>query len=197
MLLKSRPSGIDYLIVGLGNPGLEYEKTRHNIGFHCLDVLCENLHISCNRMKFNSYLGDGEIGQKRCLFLKPLTYMNLSGEAVAAVMRFYKLQPEQLIVIYDDISLDVGRMRIRLKGSAGGHNGIKNIIEQLGSDVFSRIKIGVGQKPHPDYDLKNWVLGKFPPEQNSAVQAVIRRAADAAICLVQQGADAAMSRYNN
>lgn len=197
MLLKSRPSGIDYLIVGLGNPGLEYEKTRHNIGFHCLDALCENLHISCNRMKFNSYLGDGKIGQKRCLFLKPLTYMNLSGEAVAAVMRFYKLQPEQLIVIYDDISLDVGRMRIRLKGSAGGHNGIKNIIEQLGSDVFSRIKIGVGQKPHPDYDLKNWVLGKFPPEQNSAVQAVIRRAADAAICLVQQGADAAMSRYNN
>lgn len=193
--LFSKPA-VDYLIVGLGNPGLEYEKTRHNLGFRCLDVLCEKQGVCLNRVRFNGRFATGSIGQQRCLFLQPQTYMNNSGEAVAAAMRFYKLKPEQLLVIFDDISLPVGRIRIRQKGSAGGHNGVKSIIQLLGSDAFSRIKIGCGQKPTPEYDLADWVLGKFSPEEEKQLQEVLPRAANAAAFLVENGAEAAMSQFN-
>ena len=189
-------STVDYLIVGLGNPGLEYEKTRHNLGFRCMDVLCEQQDIALNKVKFNARFAAGSLGAKRCLFLKPQTYMNNSGESVAAAMRFYKLRPEQLLVIFDDISLPVGRLRIRQKGSAGGHNGVKSIIELLGSDAFLRIKIGCGQKPTPAYNLADWVLGKFPPEDEKIIQQVLPCAAEAAACVVEKGAEAAMGRDN-
>ncbi len=189
-------STVDYLIVGLGNPGLEYEKTRHNLGFRCMDTLCEQQGIALERVKFNARFAAGSLGAKRCLFLKPQTYMNNSGESVAAAMRFYKLHPEQLLVIFDDISLPVGRLRIRQKGSAGGHNGIKSIIELLGSDAFLRIKIGCGQKPTPAYNLADWVLGKFPPEDEKIIQQVLPRAAEAVVCVVEKGVESAMGRYN-
>lgn len=197
MLFQSAKNKIDYIIVGLGNPGLTYEKTRHNVGFRCIDELSRAEQIPCDRAKFQAQFGLGEIAGKRCLLLKPQTFMNNSGEAVAAAMRFYKLEPRQLLVISDDISLPVGRLRIRQKGSAGGHNGLKSIIALLGTDTFARVKIGVGQKPHPDYDLADWVLGKFPPAEEKAVSEVLQKAAEAVTCYVKNGAEAAMSRYNS
>ena len=189
-------STVDYLIVGLGNPGLEYEKTRHNLGFRCMDVLCEQQDIALNKVKFNARFAAGSLGAKRCLFLKPQTYMNNSGESVAAAMRFYKLRPEQLLVIFDDISLPVGRMRIRQKGSAGGHNGLKSIIACLGTDAFPRIRIGVGAPPHPDYDMPDWVLGTFRGEDKTAMDDAAVRAAEACAVYIRDGADRAMSRFN-
>lgn len=197
MLFQSAKNKIDYIIVGLGNPGLSYEKTRHNVGFRCIDELSSSERIPCERTKFQAQFGLGEIAGKRCLLLKPQTFMNNSGEAVAAAMRFYKLEARQLLVISDDISLPVGRLRIRQKGSAGGHNGLKSIISLLGTDAFARVKIGVGQKPHPDYDLADWVLGKFSPKEEKNVLEVLHKAAEATVCYVKNGAEAAMSRYNS
>lgn len=159
MFFKSNQS-IDYIVVGLGNPGSKYQNTRHNIGFEALDYIAEKNNVSVTKSKFSALYGVLETDGKKIMLLKPQTFMNLSGEAVVQAAKFYKVPTENIIVIFDDISLDVGKMRIRQKGSAGGHNGIKSIIAHIGQD-FPRIKIGVGQKPHPDYDLADWVLGKF------------------------------------
>ncbi len=159
MFFKSNQN-IDYIVVGLGNPGSKYQNTRHNIGFETLDYIAEKNNVSVTKAKFSALYGVWETDGKKIMFLKPQTFMNLSGEAVMQAAKFYKVPAENIIVIYDDISLDVGKMRIRQKGSAGGHNGIKSIISHIGQE-FPRIKMGVGQKPHPDYDLADWVLGKF------------------------------------
>lgn len=194
---KKGPTGsFDYLIVGLGNPGLQYEKTRHNVGFRAVDKLCDELGTKCDRSKFKSLYTDAKIGDKRVLVLKPQTYMNNSGQAVTQAMSFYKIPIGKVIVISDDVTLDVGRLRIRAKGSAGGHNGLKDIIELSGSEEFPRIKIGCGKKPHPDYDIKDWVLGKFPKQEEKAIEEVISLAADAAICMVKTDIQTAMNRYN-
>ena len=194
---KKGPTGsFDYLIVGLGNPGLQYEKTRHNVGFRAVDKLCDELGTKCDRSKFKSLYTDAKIGDKRVLILKPQTYMNNSGQAVTEAMKFYKIPIGKVIVISDDVTLDVGRLRIRAKGSAGGHKGLNDIIELSGSEEFPRIKIACGKKPHPDYDMKDWVLGKFPKQEEKAIEEVISLAADAAICMVKTDIATAMNRYN-
>ena len=194
---KKAPSGsFDFLIVGLGNPGLQYEKTRHNVGFRAVDKLCEELGTKCDRSKFKSLYADAKIGDKRVLILKPQTYMNNSGQAVTEAMKFYKIPIGKVIVISDDVTLDVGRLRIRAKGSAGGHNGLKDIIELGGSEEFPRIKIGCGKKPHPDYDIKDWVLGKFPKQDEKVIEESISLAADAALCMIKTDIQTAMNRYN-
>lgn len=189
-------SGFDMMIVGLGNPGLEYDGTRHNIGFAAMDAICQKYECECKKMKFSAYMGDAEIGGKRVLLLKPLTYMNNSGTAVGEASRFYKIDPQNILVMYDDISLDPGVIRIRRKGSAGGHNGIKDIIQVLGRDDFPRIKIGVGAKPHPDYDLKDWVLSKFRPEDKEKVQTSLDNTVKAVNELLSRGIDSAMNKYS-
>ena len=189
-------SGFDMMIVGLGNPGLQYEKTRHNIGFMAMDALCKKYECECKKMKFSAYVGDAVIGNKRVLLLKPLTYMNNSGSAVGEAARFYKIAPENILVMFDDISLEPGTVRIRRKGSAGGHNGIKDIIEVLGSDNFPRIKLGVSAKPHPDYNLKDWVLGKFKAEDKEKVEASLETAVKAVNELLSRGIDSAMNKFS-
>ncbi|MBQ3562507.1 MAG: aminoacyl-tRNA hydrolase [Clostridia bacterium] len=194
---KKGPTGsFDYLIVGLGNPGLQYEKTRHNVGFRAVDKLCDELGTKCDRSKFKSLYTDAKIGDKRVLILKPQTYMNNSGQAVTEAMKFYKIPIGKVIVISDDVTLDVGRLRIRAKGSAGGHNGLKDIIELGGSEEFPRIKIGCGKMPHPDYDIKDWVLGKFPKQDEKVIEESISLAADAALCMIKTDIQTAMNRYN-
>ena len=160
---------ITHIIVGLGNPGEKYRITRHNAGFLMMDYLAERAGIRVDRSKFKALVGDGEIAGKRVLLMKPQTFMNLSGEAVAEAARFYKIPPENFLVFSDDISLDVGRMRLRQKGSDGGQNGLKNIILQLSSDAFPRLRFGVGKKPHPDYDLASWVLSEFTKDEQKAI----------------------------
>lgn len=191
------PSGpVEYIIVGLGNPGTKYENTRHNAGFMALDTLAEDIGADVKRLKFKSLTADVSINGVHCLLMKPTTFMNNSGEAVVEALNFYKLTTERLVVIYDDISMDVGRTRIRGKGSDGGHNGIKSIIYLTGSDVFPRIKIGVGAKPHPDYDLADWVLGMFPKEQGEALETAFKNAAEAAKLIVSGKMNEAMNKYN-
>ena len=152
---------ISFVIVGLGNPGNQYIHTRHNTGFLAIDYICKKYGAKVNRSAHKGFVGDAVIAGKRVLLVMPQTFMNLSGESVRACLDYYKLTNENLIVIYDDVSLDVGRLRVRRDGSAGGHNGIKSIIEHLDTNVFPRVKVGVGQKPHPDYDLASWVLSEF------------------------------------
>ena len=152
---------ISFVVVGLGNPGNQYIHTRHNTGFLAIDYICKKYGAKVNKASFKGLVGEAEIAGKRVLLVKPQTFMNLSGECVCAVLDYYKLTNENLMVIYDDVSLDVGRLRVRRDGSAGGHNGIKSIIEHLDTNVFPRVKVGVGQKPHPDYDLASWVLSEF------------------------------------
>ena len=199
MFLKKKvfkTGNFDFLIVGLGNPESKYDGTRHNIGFRALDNLAEDLGVGFSKMKFKSVMAECNIGDSRCLLCKPQTYMNNSGEAVTEIMRFYKLEPQQVIIVFDDVSLDVGRLRIRRDGSHGGHNGIRSIIDLSGSNAFPRIKIGVGQKPHPDYDLAAWVLGKFDKKDSDTLNKVIDDTVSAIKVLVKNGVDAAMSRYN-
>lgn len=186
----------DLLLVGLGNPGIEYENTRHNVGFRAMDAFCEKNNAKCDKMKYNSYMGEYRTDSKRILLLKPLTYMNNSGEAVGEVARFYKIPADRILVMFDDISLEPGIIRIRRKGSAGGHNGLKDIIAHLGSDEFMRIKIGVGAKPHPDYDLKDWVLGKFSPEQAEDIENALKNTVKAVNELINRGIDSAMNKYS-
>ena len=164
-MLFQRNKGGDWLIVGLGNPGAKYWNTRHNVGFAAMDALADSLHTRVDRVKFQGLTGTAELDGKKLILLKPTTYMNLSGQAVSAAARFYKIPPEHILVMFDDISLEPGRIRVRKEGSAGGHNGVKSIISSLGSQAFPRIKIGVGAKPHPDYDLADWVLSVFPLSQ--------------------------------
>ena len=188
---------VEFIVCGLGNPGTQYENTRHNTGFMALDTLAEKLGADVKRLKFKSLTADVNISGKHCLLMKPTTFMNNSGEAVVEALNFYKLPPENLLVMYDDISLDVGRVRIRKKGSDGGHNGIKSIIYLTGSDTFPRIKIGVGAKPNPDYDLAAWVLGMFPKEQGEQLESALERAAEAAQLIVAGKTDEAMNKYNS
>lgn len=155
---------ISHVVVGLGNPGAQYLHTRHNAGFLAIDYICKKYGATVNRSAHKGLVGEATIAGKRVILVKPQTFMNLSGECVRAVLDFYKISPDNLIIIYDDISLPVGRLRVRRDGSAGGHNGIKSILEHLGTKTFPRIKIGVGEKPHPDYDLASWVLSEFSAE---------------------------------
>lgn len=195
-MLFSKKAGGEFLVVGLGNPGSKYWNTRHNVGFAALDALAEQLHARVDRVKFQGLTGQAELEGRKLILLKPTTYMNLSGQSVAAAAKFYKIPPEHILVMFDDISLDLGRLRVRKNGSAGGHNGVKSIISSIGSQEFPRIKIGVGAKPHPDYDLADWVLSVFPYDQREAMAETYRRAAQAAITLITQGPDAAANLFN-
>ena len=167
---------VSFVIAGLGNPGNQYIHTRHNTGFLAIDYICKKYGAKVNRSAHKGLVGDVVIAGKRVLLVKPQTFMNLSGECVRAVLDYYKLSNEDLIVIYDDVSLDVGRLRVRRDGSAGGHNGIKSMIEQLGTNVFPRVKVGVGQKPHPDYDLASWVLSEFSEKELETLDPVFETA---------------------
>ena len=190
------PGPVDFMIVGLGNPGKQYENTRHNAGFLAVDTIAQKHHTDIKRIKFKGLVGECSLGGKKALLLKPSTFMNLSGQSVREAMQFYKLPPEKVLVIFDDINLEPGKLRIRRKGSDGGHNGMKNIIYLSGSDQFPRIKLGVGKKPHPDYDLADWVLGKFQGEDKKAIDQAVKRAADAVECILAEGIDRGMSRFN-
>ncbi len=185
-----------FLIVGLGNPGRDYVGTRHNMGFEAIDAICAKFGITINKEKFRAQVGEGRIAGEKVMVIKPQTYMNLSGESVREFRDFYKLEPEEILVIYDDISLPTGKMRIRERGSAGGHNGIKNIIYQLGTDVFPRIKIGVGKPDHPDFDCKDYVLGKFSKEETEVLIKTVVRAADAVETFIKDGTGKAMNQFN-
>ena len=187
----------DWLIVGLGNPGKRYAFTRHNAGFLCLDYFAEKQNVKIDRLKFQSLLGEVRLSGKRCLLMKPQTFMNNSGEAVRDAAQFYKIDPAHMLVLFDDISLDPGRMRIRRKGTDGGHKGIKSIIYHLGADDFPRIKIGVGTKPHEDYDLADWVTSPFSKEELQTLRDVAEKTADAIALIVNGEIDEAMSRYNS
>ncbi|MBQ7580833.1 MAG: aminoacyl-tRNA hydrolase [Clostridia bacterium] len=187
----------DYLIVGLGNPGTKYQFTKHNAGFMCLDLFADDHGLKINKLKFKSLLTDCRIGSKRCILLKPQTFMNNSGEAVRDCADFYKIPPERIIVIFDDVSLDLGRIRIRRKGSAGGHNGIKSIIYHLNSDEFQRVKIGVGKKPDEDWDLADWVLKPFTKEELLEMRKTAQDTENIIELMVEDKTEEAMAKYNS
>ena len=187
-----------FIIAGLGNPTLQYEGTRHNVGFDVIDMLADRYNISVDGRKGRALVGKGIIEGQKVLLVKPQTYMNLSGESLRELVNYYKIDEEhELLVIYDDISLDVGQLRIRKKGSAGGHNGIKNIIYLSGKDTFPRIKMGVGKKPRPDYNLADWVLSRFTQQEQQAMEEAAKRAAQAAELMVQGKIDQAMNQFNS
>ena len=186
----------EFIISGLGNPGKEYEYSRHNAGFLCIDILCNEYSFSVDRLKYRALIGTVSIEGHNCLVMKPQTFMNNSGEAIKEAADFYKIPPEKVIVIFDDISLSTGTLRIRLKGSAGGHNGIKSIIWQLNSDNFPRLKIGVGDRKDPDSDLKDYVLGKFSKEDIETIKETMKRAVKAIALMVQGDCSGAMNKYN-
>lgn len=192
------PQGaVEYIICGLGNPGTQYEGTRHNIGFMTIDTLCDKYKLDCKKLRFKSLTCDAMISGKRCLIMKPTTFMNNSGEAVTEAMSFYKIPPERTIIVFDDISLEPGKLRIRRKGSDGGHNGIKSIIYLSGSDMFPRIKMGVGAKPHPDYNLADWVLGHFKKEQAEALETAMDNAVSSIELMVGAKMNEAMNKFNS
>ena len=193
---KEEALPVTHLVVGLGNPGKDYVKTRHNAGFMAIDHIAGKCGVTINKLKFRALIAEANIAGKRVLLMKPETFMNSSGEAIGEACAFYKIPPENVIVLHDEISFDAGLFRIRRKGSAGGHNGLKSIIEHLGSDGFPRIKIGVGQKPSPDYDLVDWVLGKFPKEAEAAIGARLDDIHSASELIVRGEIDLAMNRYS-
>ena len=195
MFFKSS-GGASWLLVCLGNPGEKYENTRHNVGYMVADEIGERCRSPIQKLRFKALTDVVTISGQKVLVMKPVTYMNLSGEAVRPAADFYKIPPDHVLVISDDTALAVGRLRIRRGGSAGGHNGLKNIIQHLGTDQFPRIRVGVGEKPHPDYDLADWVLGRFTGEDKKAMDAAVKRAADAVECLLAEGPDRAMNRFN-
>ena len=191
------PSGSpEFLIVGLGNPGREYEYTRHNAGFLTLDRIAVEQNIEIKKLKYKALLGDTVIGGHRCLLVKPQTFMNNSGEAVRDIANFYKIPPEKIIVIFDDISLPCGKLRIRRKGTDGGHNGIKSIIYHLNSDNFPRIKVGIGAKPHPDYNLADWVLSTFSKDDMELLMQAIQKSCDVLPDILDGNIDKAMNKAN-
>lgn len=185
-----------WLIVGLGNPGKEYARTRHNCGFRALDILADKLACKVDKGKFQGLYGQCSYRSKKLLLLKPQTYMNLSGRSVLQLSAYFNVPPQRIIVMFDDISLEPGRLRIRSDGSAGGHNGIKSIISELGTQDFPRVKIGVGSKPTPEYVLADWVLSSFSAQEEKALIPALERAADAALCIMEQGVPEAANRYN-
>ena len=188
---------IEYIIAGLGNPGKKYEKTRHNAGFMALDLLAKKEGFAFKKAKFQSLIADEVIGGKRCLIMKPQTMMNLSGEAIIEAANYYNIPDENIIIIYDDVSLDVGKIRVRRKGSAGGHNGIKSIISCLGSENFPRVKIGVGKKPTADYDMVKWVLGEISPDKQAEFYDKLINAVGATEEIISDGVDKAMNDFNS
>ena len=194
MFLKS--SGCDWMLVGLGNPGREYEKTRHNVGFRVTDLVSGQLKTKIDRLKFQALTRLVNYNGMKVLLVQPQTYMNASGAAVSALASYYKVKPERILVIFDDISLPVGRIRVRKDGSAGGHNGIKSIIQSLGTAQFPRVKVGVGAKPHPDYDLADWVLSKFSAQEEKDLAPALDHAAQAALMVLDQGTEKAASAFN-
>jgi PTH1 family peptidyl-tRNA hydrolase len=195
---KEKSSGnVDFLIVGLGNPGKKYETTRHNAGFMCIDKFSQEENVDVKKVKFHALIGECYIEGHKVIVMKPQTMMNNSGQAIKECATFYKIPPENIIVIYDDISLEPGKLRIRRKGSAGGHNGIKSIIAHLGSENFPRVKIGVGAKPHPNYDLVDWVLGSFPKDQLKLINESCENAYNAIKIIMNADIDGAMSKYNS
>ena len=196
MFFKKKESAYDWLIVGLGNPGLQYEKTRHNAGFMVIDALAEKYGAGFPKRKYDALIGECKIGDNRIMLVKPQTFMNLSGKAVTAICSFYKIPYDKVIVMFDDVSLDVGKIRVRRKGSDGGHNGIKDIIELSGTSDIPRIKIGVGKKPNAEYDLKDWVLGKFSKADLDRFQKATEIGVKAAEEIIKRGIDSAMNRYN-
>ena len=185
-----------HMIVGLGNPGKDYAETRHNAGFLAMDKICASLGCECQRVKFKAFTNTVKIGDKSVLLMMPQTYMNLSGEAVGEAASYYNIPAENIIVLVDDIYLEPGYMRIRKKGSAGGHNGLKDIIAKCGGDGFPRVKIGVGEKPHPDYDMADWVLSSFKGDDAKTIDTACEKAADAVKAIILKGVDKAMSMYN-
>lgn len=196
MLFGKKSGAYDYIIAGLGNPGAKYEMTRHNAGFLAIDMLAMKQNKEIKRLKFHALTCDAEIEGKKCLLMKPQTFMNNSGEAIGEAAKFYKIPPQNIIVLSDDISLDVGKIRIRRKGSAGGHNGLKSIIAHLGSEDFPRVKIGVGKKPNAYMDLADWVLGRFPKELEPQLKEALENANGAISLIVLDKFDRAMNLYN-
>lgn len=194
-MLFQKPSA-QWMLVGLGNPGLPYERSRHNTGFRAIDLLCRKLGCRADRLRSKALTGTCELAGAKVLLVKPVTYMNLSGIAVKALADYYKIPPERILVIFDDISLPVGKLRVRPDGSAGGHNGVKSLIAELGSQSFPRIKVGVGAKPHPDYDLADWVLSSFTPEEEKLLVPTLERALEAAECVIAHGVADARNRFN-
>ena len=195
-MLFFHKSSCDWMLVGLGNPGSQYEKTRHNTGFQALDALAKTLGASVTREKFQAHYALADYHGQKLLLLEPQTYMNASGLAVRQAADYYHIPPERIVVLFDDISLPIGRIRVRHEGSAGGHNGIKSIISSLGTEVFPRVKIGVGAKPHPDYDLADWVLSAVSKDEQPAYRDAVSRAAEAALYLIENGCDKAAARFN-
>ena len=189
-------SSVDFMVVGLGNPDKKYERTRHNTGFIALDYIADKRNFKINRLKFKSLVGEATVGSHKVLFLKPSTYMNNSGQAVVEAMNFYKLKPQQVIIIFDDISLDVGKMRIRSKGSDGGQKGMRSIIYLSGSDEFPRIKIGIGQKPNPNWELADWVLSKFSDSELKDIEKMADNANNALELIMDNNISKAMNLYN-
>ena len=195
-MLFKKPGGVTWLIVFLGNPGVKYDGTRHNAGFMAADAMAKAKGVSINRLRFHALTAQCVIGGENVLLMKPQTYMNLSGEAVGEAARFYKIPPEHIIVISDEMALPVGKLRVRMKGSAGGHNGLKNIISHLGTEAFPRIRLGVGAPPHADYDVKDWVLSTFKNQDADDMAQAAARAAEAAECYISEGAERAMNKFN-
>ena len=185
-----------WLIVGLGNPGQQYVHTRHNCGFRAIDLLAQKLNCKIDKLKFQGLYGQVNHNGQKLYLLKPQTYMNLSGRSVLQLSSYFNIPPQRIIVLFDDISLATGTLRVRANGSAGGHNGIKSIIAELGSQDFPRVKIGVGGKPHPDADLADWVLSGFSAQEEKALSAALDRAAEAALCIIEKGVPEASNRFN-
>lgn len=183
------------IIIGLGNPTREYQATRHNIGFDAVTRICDDYNIRLDMKEHKALCGRGYIGGEKVILAQPQTYMNLSGESVRALVDYYKLTSEDIIVVCDDINLDVGQLRVRKKGSAGGHNGLKNIILQLGTQDFMRIRVGVGQKPEK-WDLADYVLGRFPKEEEPLIREALERVSKVCGCIITDGVETAMNRYN-
>ena len=196
MFFKKNSGGASWLLVCLGNLGDKYENTRHNVGYMVADEVAERQRAPIQKLKFKALTNLLTISGEKVLVMKPITYMNLSGEAVRQAVDFYKVAPDHVLVVSDDTALPVGKLRIRKGGSAGGHNGLKNIIQHLGTDQFPRVRVGVGEKPHPDYDMADWVLGKFRGEDKKAIDAAVKRAADAIECILSDGLDKSMNRFN-
>lgn len=188
--------GAEWIVAFLGNPGLKYNGTRHNAGFMAADAMEKKLGVSINKMRFKALTQTADIGGKKVLLMKPQTYMNLSGDAIVQAANFYKVPPERVIVVSDETALPIGRLRIRRGGSAGGHNGLKSVIARLGTDQFPRIRLGVGDKPHPDYDMADWVLSAFKGQDAADMELVAKKTADAVECYITEGADRAMNRFN-
>ena len=187
---------VEWLVVGLGNPGPKYEWTRHNVGFLVVDELAERANLPVQKLKYKALTNTAVIGGRSVLLMKPTTYMNLSGESVGQAARFYKIPPERVLVISDDVSLPLGKIRVRAGGSAGGHNGLKNIIAHLGTDQFPRVKVGVGAPAHPDHEMVDWVIGSFTPDERKVLDQALERAVDAAVCVIEKGVSEAQNRYN-